>query len=184
MLEQADGTGWMALYCLSMLEIALVLAEHDPAYEDVAVKFFEHYAMIVAAINDRGLWDESDGFYYDQVRRVSDGDRVAGPRAVDDRADAAVRGRQHRAGARSPALAGVLAPGAGLPARAPGVRRGVPAGDRSRAMVTLLRSSVPTACRACCSGSPTRASSSRRTGSARCRPPTAASRSSSGRTAT
>jgi len=72
-LEQADGTGWMALYCLSMLEIAIVLAEHDPAYEDVAIKFFEHYAMIAEAINDRGLWDESDGFYYDQVRRPADG---------------------------------------------------------------------------------------------------------------
>jgi hypothetical protein len=72
-LEQADGTGWMALYCVSMLEIAIVLAEQDPAYEDVAVKFFEHFAMITEAINDRGLWDEADGFYYDQVRRPSDG---------------------------------------------------------------------------------------------------------------
>jgi len=72
-LEQADGTGWMALYCLSMLEIAIVLAKVDPAYEDVAIKFFEHYALIAEAINDRGLWDESDGFYYDQVRRPSDG---------------------------------------------------------------------------------------------------------------
>ncbi|HWF34422.1 MAG TPA: hypothetical protein VG295_03595 [Solirubrobacteraceae bacterium] len=72
-LEQADGTGWMALYCLSMLEIALVLAREDPAYEDVAIKFFEHYALIAEAINDRGLWDEADGFYYDQVRRPADG---------------------------------------------------------------------------------------------------------------
>ena len=72
-LEQADGTGWMALYCLSMLEIALVLARDDPAYEDVAVKFFEHFALIAEAINDRGLWDEADGFYYDRVRRASDG---------------------------------------------------------------------------------------------------------------
>jgi hypothetical protein len=72
-LAQADGTGWMALYCLSMLEIAIVLAETDPAYEDVAVKFFEHFAMITEAINDRGLWDESDGFYYDQMSRSSDG---------------------------------------------------------------------------------------------------------------
>ena len=72
-LEQADGTGWMALYCLSMLEIAMVLALEDPAYEDVAVKFFEHFALIVDAINHRGLWDEADGFYYDQVRRPSDG---------------------------------------------------------------------------------------------------------------
>ncbi len=68
-LEQADGTGWMALYCLSMLEIALVLAAEDPAYEDVAVKFFEHFTMISQAINDHGLWDEDDGFYYDRVRR-------------------------------------------------------------------------------------------------------------------
>jgi hypothetical protein len=73
-LEQADGTGWMALYCLSMLEIALVLARDDRAYEDVAVKFFEHFALIAEAINDRGLWDEADGFYYDRVRRVSDGE--------------------------------------------------------------------------------------------------------------
>jgi hypothetical protein len=56
-----------------MLEIAIVLAEKEPAYEDVAVKFFEHFAMIAEAINDRGLWDEADGFYYDQVRRPSDG---------------------------------------------------------------------------------------------------------------
>jgi len=73
-LEQADGTGWMALYCLSMLEIALVLAREDAAYEDVAVKFFEHYALIAEAINDRGLWDEADGFYYDRVRRTADGE--------------------------------------------------------------------------------------------------------------
>ncbi|MDX6724346.1 MAG: hypothetical protein QOD73_2750, partial [Solirubrobacteraceae bacterium] len=72
-LEQADGTGWMALYCLSMLEIAIVLAEHDPAYEDVAVKFFEHFTMVSEAINQRGLWDEEDGFYYDRVRRPADG---------------------------------------------------------------------------------------------------------------
>ena len=72
-LEQADGTGWMALYCLSMLEIAIVLAAEDPAYEDVAIKFFEHFALIAEAINDKGLWDEADGFYYDQVRRPADG---------------------------------------------------------------------------------------------------------------
>jgi hypothetical protein len=72
-LEQADGTGWMALYCLSMLEIAIVLGRDDPAYEDVAVKFFEHFALIAEAINDRGLWDEADGFYYDRVRRAGDG---------------------------------------------------------------------------------------------------------------
>jgi mannosylglycerate hydrolase MGH1-like protein len=72
-LEQADGTGWMGLYCLSMLEMALVLAGHDPAYEDVAVKFFEHFTLIQHAINEQGLWDEADGFYYDRIRRASDG---------------------------------------------------------------------------------------------------------------
>jgi hypothetical protein len=61
--------GWMAIYCLSMLEIAIVLAAEDPAYEDVAVKFFEHFTMISQAINEHGLWDEEDGFYYDRVRR-------------------------------------------------------------------------------------------------------------------
>jgi hypothetical protein len=73
-LEQADGTGWMALYCLSMLEISLVLAREDHAYEDVAVKFFEHFTLIAEAINAHGLWDESDGFYYDRVRRSTDGE--------------------------------------------------------------------------------------------------------------
>jgi hypothetical protein len=72
-LEQADGTGWMALYCLSMLEIAIVLSREDAAYVDVAVNFFEHFALIATAINDRGLWDEADGFYYDRVRRPGDG---------------------------------------------------------------------------------------------------------------
>ena len=65
----------MALYCLSMLEMALVLASHDPAYEDVAVKFFEHFTLIQHAMNEQGLWDEADGFYYDQIRRLSDGVR-------------------------------------------------------------------------------------------------------------
>ena len=72
-LEQADGTGWMGLFCLNMLEIALVLSEHDRAYEDVAVKFFEHFTHIQKAINEAGLWDEADGFYYDQIRRLADG---------------------------------------------------------------------------------------------------------------
>jgi hypothetical protein len=73
-LEQADGTGWMAIYCLSMLEMALVLAEEDPAYEDAAIKFFEHFTMISEAINDHGLWDEDDAFYYDRVRPAGGGE--------------------------------------------------------------------------------------------------------------
>ena len=71
-LEQADGTAWMGTYCLNMLAIALELARHRPVYEDVAIKFFEHFLLIAQAINrtiaDGGLWDEADGFYYDALR--------------------------------------------------------------------------------------------------------------------
>ena len=70
-LEQADGTAWMAFYCSTMLAIALELATHNPAYEDIASKFFEHFVAIVDAINTvggSGLWDETDGFYYDHLR--------------------------------------------------------------------------------------------------------------------
>ena len=74
-LEQSDGTAWMAMYCLNMLEIALVLARHDPAYEDVATKFFEHFALIATAAYDKGLWDDDDGFFYD-VLSTADGHRL------------------------------------------------------------------------------------------------------------
>jgi len=67
-LEQADGTSWMAMYCLNMLEIALVLARRDSVYEDMAVKFFEHFAYIGSAVYTQGLWDEGDGFFYDLLR--------------------------------------------------------------------------------------------------------------------
>jgi len=70
-LEQADGTGWMAMYCLNLLAIALELAREDPSYEDVASKFWEHFLHIAHAIHHlggeegSGMWDESDGFFYD-----------------------------------------------------------------------------------------------------------------------
>lgn len=69
-LEQADGTAWMAFYCSTMLSMALELARTDPAYEDTASKFFEHFIAINDAINHlggTGLWDETDGFYYDHL---------------------------------------------------------------------------------------------------------------------
>jgi len=69
-LEQADGTAWMAFYCVTMLSISLELASENPAYEDIATKFFEHFVAIVDAMNTlggTGLWDEQDGFYYDQL---------------------------------------------------------------------------------------------------------------------
>ena len=75
-MEQADGTAWMAMYCLNMLAMALELARTDPAYEDVATKFFEHFIYIADAINGafdgHGLWDEADGFFYDQIHLPDD----------------------------------------------------------------------------------------------------------------
>ncbi len=69
-LEQADGTGWMAMYSLNLLAIAMELAREDPAYEDVASKFWEHFLFIANAINHLGsdgvgMWDDEDGFFYD-----------------------------------------------------------------------------------------------------------------------
>jgi hypothetical protein len=69
-LQQADGTAWMAFYCATMLGMALELASCNPAYEDIASKFFEHFVAITDAMNTvggTGLWNEEDGFYYDQV---------------------------------------------------------------------------------------------------------------------
>jgi hypothetical protein len=70
-IEQSDGTSWMAMYCLNMMKIAIELATRvDPLYEDVASKFFEHFLYIAHAMNemgDGGLWDETDGFFYDSL---------------------------------------------------------------------------------------------------------------------
>ncbi len=76
-LEQADGTSWMAMYCLNLLGIALELAKEDEVYEDIATKFFEHFVYIGAAVNQMGghqdgLWDDKDGYYYD-VLKMPDG---------------------------------------------------------------------------------------------------------------
>ncbi len=78
-LEQSDGTSWMAMYTLNLLAIAMELAHHDRAYEDVASKFWEHFLYIAHAMNNRGnegieLWDSEDGFYYD-VLHLPDGTR-------------------------------------------------------------------------------------------------------------
>jgi Glycosyl hydrolase family 63 C-terminal domain len=76
-IDQSDGTSWMGVYSLNMLAIAVVLAQTNIAYEDIASKFFEHFLYIAAAMNSigdqgYGLWDEEDGFYYD-VLRLPDG---------------------------------------------------------------------------------------------------------------
>ena len=78
-INQADGTSWMAMYCLNLLQISLELAQHNKVYEDIATKFFEHFLSIAAAINgvsdenggmpEEGLalWDATDEFYYDEL---------------------------------------------------------------------------------------------------------------------
>jgi hypothetical protein len=71
-INQADGTSWMAMYCLNLLRIALELAQHNKVYEDIATKFFQHFLDIAAAINGAedgalGLWDHEDEFYYDHL---------------------------------------------------------------------------------------------------------------------
>jgi len=80
LLEQSDGTSWMAMYSLNLLAIAMELAREDPAYEDVASKFWEHFLYIAHAMRNRAdetcdLWDQEDGFFYD-VLHLPDGRRI------------------------------------------------------------------------------------------------------------
>ena len=96
-LEQSDATGWMGMFCLNLMRIALELAKENHAYEALATKFFQHYIYVGAAMKKMGgrgysLWDEEDGFFYDvltlpgrQLREV--------PRALAGRPDPALRGR-------------------------------------------------------------------------------------------
>jgi len=72
-IEQADGTSWMAMYSLNMMRISLELALHNPVYQDMATKFFEHFLYIASAMDSMGadsggLWDDEDGFFYDVLR--------------------------------------------------------------------------------------------------------------------
>ncbi|HVL13793.1 MAG TPA: glucosidase [Gemmata sp.] len=71
-INQSDGTAWMAMYSLNLMCIALELALHNPVYQDIATKFFEHFLHIAEAMTDVagkgiGLWDDADGFYYDEL---------------------------------------------------------------------------------------------------------------------
>ncbi len=79
-IDQADATGWMAMYCLNLLRIAIELAQHDAVYEDIATKFFEHFLSIAGAINGQdedslGLWNDADQFYYNHLN-LPDGENV------------------------------------------------------------------------------------------------------------
>ena len=69
-LDQADGTAWMAMYSLNMMRIALELALHNPVYQEIAIKFLNHFLAIAKAMTNIGetgigLWDEKDQFFYD-----------------------------------------------------------------------------------------------------------------------
>ena len=79
-LEQSDGTAWMAMFCLNMLRIAIELSQRDPVYEDMAVKFLEHFLYIARAMTDMGkqdigLWDNADNFFY-SVLYMPSGHRI------------------------------------------------------------------------------------------------------------
>ena len=79
LINQADGTSWMAMYSLNLMRIALELARHNPVYEDIATKFFEHFLGIAEAMNrmgDGGLWDEEDQFFYDVLSVPGRGSRA------------------------------------------------------------------------------------------------------------
>ena len=66
-LEQADGTSWMGMYALNMMEMALEISLHDITFEDTATKFFQHFVLIAEALNQHGLWNEEDKFFYDTL---------------------------------------------------------------------------------------------------------------------
>ena len=70
-LEEADSTSWMGMYALNMMDIALEISMFDHAFEDVATKFYEHFVVIAEALNEQGLWDEEDHFFYDLLNQRS-----------------------------------------------------------------------------------------------------------------
>ncbi len=187
-IEQSDGTSWMAMYTLNLLAIALELATEDPAYEDVASKFWEHFVYIANAMSHRGdehmgLWDEEDGFFYD-VLQLPDGSTVPDEDPLHGGTDSAVRGGNAGAGGARQA--------AGLQA-APGMVHRKPSGpdgecglhDAPKAWASggCCPSPTRTSCAAFSSSCWTSASSSRRTEFARSRSSIATIRTSSRSTA-
>ena len=69
-LEQADGTSWMGMYTLNMMDMALEIAMVDETFEDTATKFFEHFVLIAEALNQYGLWNDTDKFFYDILSKA------------------------------------------------------------------------------------------------------------------
>ena len=176
MLEQADATGWMAAYALTMAAIAAVLNRTSRPATDLIVKFLEHFSLIAEAIEEKGLWDEEDGFYYDQLRRP-DGSVVpikvrsmVGVLPLMAFAVVDERGRRPRTD-----------DGQALRAAPRAARRAAAPARARRSRTTAARSSASSASIICCGssrGCSTRTRSSRRTGCARCRAGTSSTRSS------
>ena len=170
-LEQADGTSWMAFYSLTLLEIARVLAAKDDAWTDIEVKFIEHFVLIVDAMHSQGLWDEQDGFFYD-VFHAADGRRRPDQGPVDRRACCRCSARSSWALTCSSSSGPSGSASRGSSAM---TSCGVPDGGRGRVVPWPMATPSPSGSsrrerRAVSSpGCSTRTSSSRRTGSARCR---------------
>ncbi len=74
-LEQSDGTAWMGMYALNLMDMALEIALYDNAFEDSATKFYEHFVLIAEALNEQGLWDQADSFFYD-VLNMPNGEQL------------------------------------------------------------------------------------------------------------
>ena len=167
-LAQADGTAWMALYALSMLVIARRLAEANPVYEDMVVKFVEQYLMIVEAIEDTGLHDQDDGWFYDRLEAPEGATPDPGPDPRRRHPAAPGRRPAGRATRRPPAGSGTAstaslrraATGAAVPARPL---------QRGRETGSCCPWSARRSCGARWPPCSTRPRSSRRTGSARSR---------------
>ena len=70
-LEQADGTSWMGMYALNMMDMAIEIAMNDLSFEDTATKFFEHFVLIAEALNELGMWNDEDKFYYDTLAMIN-----------------------------------------------------------------------------------------------------------------
>ena len=177
-LEQADGTAWMAFYCATMLAMALELARDDPAYEDIASKFFEHFVAIADAMNTlggNGLWDERGRLL---LRPAAASTAARSPLRVRSMVglDAAVRrrgarGRGDRRAARASSKRHAVVPRE--PARARAAHRVHGAATAGTHAPRCSRSRPASGSCACCATCSTRASSCRRTACARCRACTA-----------
>ena len=179
-LEQSDATAWMFAYCMSMLRMASILAEHDPSYRDLMITFLEHAVRIAGAINQQGLWDESDAFYYDALH-LPDGTSM--PLRIHSMIGLLpVLPADLGSARRGPARRGVRQALRALPGERRRHRR-VDAGTRidharrPTGIASCSASCRPSRSNACSARSSTRMRSCRRMACARCRGATATSRS-------